>query len=177
MISFARVGILVLLGGIAASSFSLQLDTSPIIDLDRSAKRKSLVSAEDARPAALSDAEIVETHARPLFNAARRPFVARAIAAIENTDNQMSEQPAETAIVPKRLRLLGVNLHEKSFAVLIQNRETEEVRWLKKGDSFDGWILKSASNEQAQFSCLEQKSADCSYDVELYVARQPAQDQ
>lgn len=116
----------------------------------------------------LTDAELVQTHARPLFSQSRRPFVPKP---------QVVEQPVvqvEEAVVappvslPRRLSLLGTNVGGSTPSALVRNKESEEVRWLKIGEAFDGWILSSASADQAAFICRERQGGDCDYRLTLY---------
>jgi hypothetical protein len=131
-----------------------------------SAKQSS--DMELSQKATLSDVELVQTHARPIFSQSRRPFVAKPhmveqpVAIVEHA---MAQQPGG---LPRRLILLGTNVGGSAASALVRNQENEEVRWLKVGESFDGWILSSTSGDQAAFVCQERQGNDCEYSLTLY---------
>jgi hypothetical protein len=160
---------LLLLASAAFASTGLQFDTSPIRDIAGPKKHDPGALKADGAQVSLSDADIVETHARPLFSASRRPFVARSL----TVESPQVEEQAEPVMVSQRhksFRLLGVNLSGGSFTALVLNRDSEEVRWIKRGENFDGWVLKAADEESAHFECADGQGDDCKYDVDLYVA-------
>jgi hypothetical protein len=166
--------VLIGLLGVAAFSFAFNPDTSALKDHDGNAKPRPQDQAIEVPQNGLLDAEIVDTYARPLFSPSRRPFVARVIQPVENQDVEIVEE-VQSPRTQRNFRLLGVNLYGGTTTILVRNQETEEVRWLKKGEEFEGWILSSADQNGAHFSCLKQSSDDCSYDVDLYVAEQRRQ--
>jgi hypothetical protein len=119
-------------------------------------------------PIVLTDADLMESHARPLFSQNRRPFVAKPTV-IEQPVAKM-EQPAlaQPANRPRRLLLIGTNVSGPAVSVLVLNRESEEIRWLEIGEAFDGWILADAGAYQARFTCREKQGNDCEYRLALY---------
>lgn len=134
---------------------------------DRSNAKQSS-DAELSRKVALSDVELVQTHARPIFSQNRRPFVAK-LQVVEQpvaiVEEAAAEQPSS---LPRRLVLLGTNAGGSAASVLVRNQENEEVRWLKVGEAFDGWVLASTSEDQAAFVCQERQGDDCEYRLTLY---------
>lgn len=126
--------------------------------------------ADASRPArvGLADADLVQTHARPLFSLHRRPFVPRP-AVVEQAVAQV-EQPAveQSVSLPRRLALLGTNVAGPVASALVRNKESDEIRWLTIGEVFDGWILSSASADHAAFVCRERQGNDCEYRLTLY---------
>jgi hypothetical protein len=154
----------------AYASLLLDFDTAPIRDVQREKTRDIPAIPFDARQIALSEADIVESAARPLFNASRRPFVPQPVKVEAQKSDVKATAPVET--VRRRIRLLGVNLIGITFTALVQNQDNQEVRWIRKGQAFDGWVLVEADRESAHFTCAEKTGSDCHYDVELYAARQ-----
>lgn len=117
---------------------------------------------------ALTDAELVQTHARPLFSQNRRPFVPKPQVVEQPVAQVVEPVVAQPASLPRRLSLLGTNVGGSTPSVLVRNRESEEVRWLRIGEAFDGWILSSASADQVAFICRERQGSDCDYRLTLY---------
>lgn len=163
-----KIGLVAILAIMAFGSSQLDFETSALDDRASNAK-----SAKQDRGInlpgreAVTDAELVQTHARPLFSQNRRPFVPRL---------QVVEQPVavQEAVIelpvsmPRRLLLLGTNVRGSVSSVLVLNRENAETRWLKVGESFDGWTLTAAAPEQAMFICEGGQAADCEYKLALY---------
>lgn len=162
-----KLSMLACMASVAILSLQTGFDATPATDPARKPKTAPRVPEGGEPSATISDSEIIETFSRPLFSASRRPFVARDIAPVAAAESQPVEE-AQVIARPKRLRLMGINAHGKSFAALIRNIETEEVRWLKQGEVFDGWVLKAANKDQVEFSCSEPLANDCSYKVMLY---------
>lgn len=118
--------------------------------------------------AALSDADLVETHARPLFSRNRRPFVPPP-QIVEQPDAGVEAAAVEPApSLPRRLLLLGTNVDGRAASALVRNMDSEEVRWLRVGESFDGWRLSAMSADQARFVCQTFEGEDCAYTLSLY---------
>jgi hypothetical protein len=166
-----KAAVLILLLAAAYASNGLQFDTAPVRQI-ADARTRSLPAAkpEDAQNA-LTDADIVETQARPLFSASRRPFVARVVS-VDAAEVETAAAAPEPVATPRRIRLLGVNIFGADFMALVQNQESAEIRWIGKGQEFDGWILTAADKESAHFACARDNDSDCRYDVDLYTIRQ-----
>ena len=163
-----KIGLVLALAVIAFGSAQLDFDTSAFDDRASSAKSANQDrGVELPGRTSITDAELVQTHARPLFSQNRRPFVPRP---------QIVEQPVavQEAVVeqpvtaPRRLLLLGTNVKGSVSSVLVLNQESAETRWLKVGESFDGWTLTVAAAEQATFTCERGQATDCEYRLALY---------
>lgn len=152
----------------AFASSQIAFDASALYErgAERSVPKVSADAAEQTT--ALSDVQLVETFARPIFSQNRRPFVPKpqvveqSVAVVE----QPVVEPPNS--LPRRLVLLGTNVGGSSASVLVRNRENEEVRWLKVGETFDGWVLASTSEDQAAFVCQAGQGNDCDYRLTLY---------
>jgi hypothetical protein len=103
-----------------------------------------------------------------LFSQNRRPFVPKP-QVVEQPIGQVEEAAVTQPVsLPRRLSLIGTNVGGSTPSVLVRNKESEEVRWLRIGEVFDGWILASAGADQAAFICKEKKGSDCEYRLTLY---------
>jgi general secretion pathway protein N len=81
--------------------------------------------------------EYEETVRRPVFTASRRPYAPPAPA---------PPPPAaapEPERLPAELRLLGVLIDADRRQVLLRTKQQPAGRWLKEGDSIEGWQLRS----------------------------------
>ena len=168
--TIVKSAVLMLLLAGAYASASIRFDVQPIREIGKPRERSMPIVASAAQPTTLSDSDIVETQTRPLFSASRRPFVAKVVVA----DNAATETAVEAppAVAPRRIRLLGVNIFGGGFTALVQNQDSQEIRWIDKGQAFDGWVLMAADKDSAHFACPQKQGADCSYDVALYAVRQ-----
>lgn len=163
-----KAGFVSVLGVLAFASAATVFDASALDDRAVDTRNVSQNRGFDlARKASLSDAELTQTLARPIFSPDRRPFVAKP---------QVVEQPVahvtvveQPIIAPRRLLLLGTNVGGSVSSVLVRNQESSEVRWLKLGESFDGWVLTKAAADAATFVCEPQRDTDCEYKLLLYV--------
>ena len=116
----------------------------------------------------LSDAELLQTHSRPLFSQNRRPFVAR-LPVVEQPVAAVEEPVADPpSSLPRRLVLLGTDVGGSPASVLVRNQDNAEVRWLKVGETFDGWTLSETAADEASFVCPGQQGDDCRYRLTLY---------
>ena len=155
---------------VAAFASSRLTFNTTAIDARRSDRITAIQSSDlgPSRQTSLSDVDLVETHARPIFSQNRRPFVPRPVVVeqpVAVVDEAAAEQPDT---LPRRLILLGTNVGGATASVLVRNQDDEEVRWLKVGETFDGWVLVSTSWDQAAFVCEERQGDDCEYRLTLY---------
>lgn len=167
-----KIGVVAILAVIACGSSQLGFETSALDDRASTAKSTNRDRGiELPGREAMTDAELVQTHARPLFSQNRRPFVPRPQVVEQPVAVQEAvvEQPVS---VPRRLLLLGTNVSGSVSSVLVLNRESAETRWLEVGESFDGWRLTAAAPEQAIFVCEGGQAADCEYKLALYADRE-----
>lgn len=157
-------------GAAVYASFRLDFDIRPIREVAHASQRTVVPAKVSGVKQPLTGDDVAANEARPLFNASRRPFVAKVVqvAAQRSIDNIAPKVP----VAPRRIRLLGVNIFGTSASALLQNRETKEIRWIRQGAAFDGWVLVRADKASAHFTCSQKGAPDCSYDVELYAARQ-----
>lgn len=152
----------------AVVSSQIQFETSALDDRDTeksAAKHDSNLKFREK--AALTDTDLTETHARPLFNPDRRPFLAKP-PVVEQSMAVPEPVVAQPASLPRRLVLIGTNAGTSEGSVLVRQQESEEVRWLTIGETFDGWRLTAASEDGASFICAEPQGGDCKYQLELY---------
>jgi len=165
----AKGAVLLTLAAIGYASTWVSFDTTALDSHVSNVKTdRRLVDFGSPGRTALTDTELAETHARPLFSQNRRPFVPKPVVveqAIAQVEQSVVEQPIS---LPRRLALIGTNISGPGVSALVRNTESEEVRWLKIGDAFDGWILSSTSADRAAFVCREKEGDDCEYRLELY---------
>jgi len=81
------------------------------------------------------------TTRRPLFLATRRPVEP------EQTDTQVAPKPA----APLDVIVSGVIISEEGRFALVQRRGSSETLRLAKGDSVDGWTVRSILSDRVVF--------------------------
>lgn len=163
-----KIGLVAMLALAAFGSSQLDFDTSVLDDRGSNTKFSGQDrGVELPGRTSVTDVELVQTHARPLFSQNRRPFVPRPQIVEQSVAVQEAivEQPVSA---PRRLLILGTNVKGSVSSVLVLNQESSETRWLKVGESFDGWTLAAAAPEQAMFICEQTQTADCEYKLALY---------
>ena len=107
-------------------------------------------------PLPLSDFE--EIVRRPVFTASRRPFVppterAQTLAGLRSPD----------------LRLAGVAIDTNKKRALLRTAQQPQGRWVEQGDSIDGWLLQSVSEDAVIVASGQQ-----AHELRLYPARAPS---
>lgn len=151
----------------ALGSTQIHLETSALDMREANKSAPTRTSVDLLTKAALTDADLVETHARPLFSQTRRPFVAKPPPAIEQQPVVAEVVVEKLSELPRRLALVGISSGQ-SASVLIRNEESAETRWLRVGEAFDGWTLAEATADGAVFTCAGQQAGNCDYRLTLY---------
>lgn len=98
---------------------------------------------------------ITETLLRPLFHASRRPFVppppVEVAAPVVNDEVALlpaAEQPP--AVQPETrpdVKLSGISISGGTKRALLRLAENPDVRWYSEGDTLEGWIVASITNQ------------------------------
>jgi hypothetical protein len=94
---------------------------------------------------------------RPLFNASRRPFV--------QSEPPAAREPARAPPPPPDLRLVGVAIEADRKQALLRTGQQPVARWVKEGESIDGWLLRSVRADVAVIA-----SGERTHELRLYPA-------
>lgn len=116
----------------------------------------------------LTDAELAEMSARPLFQKGRRvpnqaepAPVPQAVAAPPPV--QPYPLPQTESIEPPALRMRGYVAGEGGASALVFSPRTSSENWVKTGDEIDGWVVRGISAGAIQVESDEQE-----FTIKLY---------
>lgn len=150
-----------------AGVFSWTPNTKPIAFADPQRAKKPL--AGDVEEAPAKEFSFDQAINRPLFSQSRRPFEPK-VAEPEPVETAPEvEETVHVEDMQRNLRVLGISAIGNAPGALIQNRDTEETRWYRLGETVGQWRVENIGADFVELLCAVRESEDCSYRLSLYV--------
>ncbi|RWM12889.1 MAG: hypothetical protein EOR72_20450 [Mesorhizobium sp.] len=150
------VAVLAFLGAVAFANYWIAEnppDTEPIVSTG--GERASSIPADLNTPTLLPLPELTQSLARPLFLKARRPWVAPpepalqpVVAAVEPA--AAPPVPVET-VAELQLSLAGIQKDPDGMQALILTVGKRESRWVRLGETVDGWTVSAMDLTSVEF--------------------------
>lgn len=148
------VAIVVSLGALALANYWIEEnppDTEPIVSTD--GERPFTGPADVNSPALLPRPQLAHSLTRPLFLKTRRPWVVPPEPAQQpkTTVAPSAAQPVPVGTVELHLSLAGIQKDPNGMQALILTVGKRESRWVRLGETVDGWTVSAIDLMSVEF--------------------------